>query len=204
MACNLRCTWCDTSYSFTEGRPMTLAAILERIESFRCRIVEITGGEPLLQPPVYELMQHLLKQNFTVLLETSGEQSIAQVPREVVKIVDVKCPSSGEADRFALENLKHLAPHDELKFVIADEADYRYAREWIRTQAIPPAVAILFSPVFDSASSAAFEEEARSNPFATTAERARRLADWVLRDHLPVRVQTQMHKWLWGIDTRGV
>lgn len=183
---------------------MTLHEILERVEAFHCRMVEITGGEPLLQPEVYELMQQLLVKNFKVLLETSGERSIARVPREVVKIVDVKCPSSGEAGRFNPENLKHLAPHDELKFVIADETDYLFAREWIRTQPIPPAVTILFSPVSEVSFPTSSQDSKNRRWLQGTSKRARLLAEWVLRDHLPVRLQTQLHKWLWGADTRGV
>jgi 7-carboxy-7-deazaguanine synthase len=202
-ACNLRCSWCDTAYAFTEGQATTLQDILYRVESFHCRLVEITGGEPLLQPEVYTLMQGLLARNFTVMLETSGEQSIAQVPGEVVKVVDVKCPSSGEAGKFHFSNLKHLASHDELKFVIADETDYCFAREWIRTQPIPPAVTILFSPVFDSAEATSFAP-ASDDPLTSSAARARQLAEWVLRDCLPVTLQTQLHKWLWGVDRRGV
>lgn len=195
-ACNLRCHWCDTEYAFTEGEAVTIEEIVRRVDLFRCKWVEITGGEPLLQPDVHELMIELLEQNYRVLLETSGAQSISRVPFEVVKIVDVKCPGSGEADRFLMENLKFLAPHDELKFVIGDEADYGFAREWISTQPIPPSVKILFSPVLPAQESAAALEQSR--------EQSRRLAEWVLRDHLPVRLQTQLHKWLWGMNARGV
>lgn len=202
-ACNLRCAWCDTTYSFSEGEPLSLEAIEQQVGSFPCRLVEITGGEPLLQPSVYELMRRLIEKNYKVLLETSGEQSVARVPPEVVKIVDVKCPSSGEAFSFNLGNLKYLTSQDELKFVIADETDYRFAREFIRTEPIPPAVAILFSPVCDLPARAAAEDES-SPALAATSQRARQLAEWVLRDHLPVRLQLQMHKWLWGPDARGV
>jgi 7-carboxy-7-deazaguanine synthase len=203
MGCNLRCTWCDTTYSFAEGRTMALDEIVRRVESFRCRTVEVTGGEPLLQPEVYELMRELLDKNFQVLLETSGERSIARVPCEVIKVIDVKCPSSGQAGCFNLENLKHLAAHDELKFVIADEADYRYAREWIRTQPIPPAVSLLFSPAWNSASGEK-GSPGPGDPLTDVMTRSRQLAEWVLRDHLPVRLQTQLHKLLWGVDSRGV
>lgn len=202
-ACNLRCQWCDTTYSFYRGEPMSFEEILRHVESFHCRLVELTGGEPLLQPEAVALMQELLARNFRVMLETSGEQSIAPVPREVVKIVDVKCPSSGEAGKFHPDNLKHLAPHDELKFVIADRSDYEFAREWIRSKAIPPEVTILFSPLFDSGQDTPFAA-ASPDPLASSATRARQLAEWVLRDHLPVKLQTQLQKWLWGTDTRGV
>ena len=204
MACNLRCSWCDTAYSFTEGSTLSLEEILDRVASFHCRTVEITGGEPLLQPDVYKLMRELFKQNYRVLLETSGDPSIAAVPRDVIKVVDVKCPSSGEAGRFFMENLKHLAPHDELKFVIKDETDYRYAREWVRTQPIPPAVTILFSPVVDGTSEAPRDHAGSEEPLRESCARARHLAEWILRDHLPVRLQVQLHKWLWGAKTRGV
>lgn len=182
---------------------MSLEEIARRVEPFHCRLVEVTGGEPLLQPDVYPLMQELLAKNFQVMLETSGEQSIAKVPREVVKIVDVKCPSSGESGKFHFDNLKHLAPHDELKFVIADQVDYEFARAWIGASAIPPEVTLLFSPLFDSAQDTAFAA-ASTDPLASTAGRARELAEWVLRDHLPVKLQTQLQKWLWGPDRRGV
>ncbi len=201
-ACNLRCSWCDTSYSFSEGESMTIEDILTRIESHSCRLVEITGGEPLLQPEVYELMRRLLEKQYRVLLETSGEQSIARVPPGVVKIVDVKCPSSGEVGSFNLENLGFLTSQDELKFVIRDETDYRYAREFLRAQPIPPAVTVLFSPVFDLPATAGADGDL--NVLRYASERARELAEWVLRDALPVRLQTQLHKWLWGPNTRGV
>jgi 7-carboxy-7-deazaguanine synthase len=204
MACNLRCSWCDTAYSFAEGRTLSLEEILNQVASFHCRTVEITGGEPLLQPDVYKLMGELLTRNYRVLLETSGERPIAAVPREAVKVVDVKCPSSGEAGRFHMENLRHLAPHDELKFVIKDEADYRYAREWVRTQPIPPAVTILFSPVVDGTSQALQGHADSEEPLRESCVRARHLAEWILRDHLPVRLQIQLHKWLWGAKARGV
>ncbi len=203
-ACNLRCSWCDTTYSFTEGRPMRLKEILEQVESYPCRLVEVTGGEPLLQPEVYELLRALLDGKYQVLLETSGEQSISRVPQEVMKIVDVKCPSSGESGSFNFENLKHLSPHDELKFVIADEADYRFAREFIRTQPIPPKVAILFSPLIGPAARTDSSRGKNGDLMEDSWARARQVADWVLHDHLPVRLQTQLHKWLWGAETRGV
>jgi 7-carboxy-7-deazaguanine synthase len=204
MACNLRCSWCDTTYSFAEGSTLTLEEILDQVASFHCRTVEITGGEPLLQPDVYKLIRELLKHNYRVLLETSGERPIAAVPREAIKVVDVKCPSSGEAGRFHLENLRHLAPHDELKFVIKDEEDYRYARDWVRTQPIPPAVTIHFSPVVDGTSQALQGNAGYEGQLTESRVRARHLAEWILRDHLPVRLQTQLHKWLWGAKRRGV
>ena len=133
--CNLRCTWCDTEYSFHGGKKMTLDEVIQRVYDFAGKLVEITGGEPLLQKEVYPLMDRLLAEDYQVLLETSGERPIHKVPREVVKIVDVKCPDSGEADTFAMKNLASLGPHDQVKFVVGTRRDYHLARDFTRGSA---------------------------------------------------------------------
>src|SRR6476660_8760415 len=133
-ACDLRCSWCDTPYAFYEGRKQSVDEVVDAVERFECDLVEITGGEPLLQEDVYPLMDRLLASGRSVMLETGGHRSIARVPRDVVKIVDIKCPASGEAAKNDWTNLDHLAPHDEVKFVIADRADYEFARDAIASR----------------------------------------------------------------------
>ena len=185
-ACDLRCSWCDTAYAFHEGRKMSIDEVVAAVDRYACPLVEITGGEPLLQDDVYELMDRLLEGGRTVMLETGGHRSVAKVPRAIIKIVDVKCPGSGEADRNDWTNLERLAPHDELKFVIADRADYEFARDAIaRHHLASRAAAILFSPVHD-----------------VLAPKA--LSEWILDDRLPVRLQLQLHKFIWAPNTRGV
>jgi 7-carboxy-7-deazaguanine synthase len=184
-ACDLRCTWCDTEYAFYEGRKMSIDDVVQRVESYGCPLVEITGGEPLLQDDVYELMDRLLAGGHMVMLETGGHRPIDRVPREVIKIVDVKCPGSGESSKNDWQNLARLAPHDEVKFVIADRADYEFARDVVCRRLAATAGAILFSPVHD-----------RLDPKA--------LSEWVLADRLPVRIQLQLHKFIWSPTTRGV
>ena len=185
-ACDLRCRWCDTAYAFIEGETASVDDVLERVDAYDCRLVEITGGEPLLQSAVYPLMRRLLDGGKTVLLETGGHIDISAVPREVVKVVDVKCPGSGESERNDWGNLERLAAHDEVKFVIADRADYEFAREVVREHRLDRRCgAVLFSPVHDELDPAL-------------------LSAWVLEDRVPARVQVQLHKYLWGADTRGV
>jgi 7-carboxy-7-deazaguanine synthase len=185
-ACDLRCTWCDTPYAFHEGRKMSIDDVLSVVEGYGCPLVEITGGEPLLQEGVYELMERLLAAGHTVLLETGGHRPIDRVPADVVKIVDVKCPGSGEADKNCWGNLDRLAAHDEVKFVVLDRADYEFARDVLtRTQLPSRAAAILFSPV-----------HGQLDP--------KTLSEWVIADRLPVRVQLQLHKLIWSPTTRGV
>jgi 7-carboxy-7-deazaguanine synthase len=185
-ACDLRCTWCDTPYAFHEGRKMSIDDVLSVVEAYGCPLVEITGGEPLLQEGVYELMERLLAAGHTVLLETGGHRPIDRVPADVVKIVDVKCPGSGEADKNCWGNLDRLAAHDEVKFVVLDRADYEFARDVLtRTQLPSRAAAILFSPV-----------HGQLDP--------KTLSEWVIADRLPVRVQLQLHKLIWSPTTRGV
>lgn len=185
-ACDLRCTWCDTPYAFHEGRKMSLDEVVNRIKSYGCELVEITGGEPLLQREVYLLMQRLLDNGYSVMLETGGHRSIAEVPTAVVRIVDVKCPGSGEADKNHWANLDLLTPHDEVKFVIKDRADYEFGRDVVRRHELPGrCAAILFSPVHGVLA-------------------PKELAAWILEDRLPVRLQLQSHKYIWGADVRGV
>ena len=185
-ACDLRCSWCDTPYAFHEGSKQPLEAVLQDVERYDCPLVEVTGGEPLLQESVYPLMEALVARGKTVLLETGGHRSTARVPAAVVTILDVKCPGSGEAHRMDWDNLDRLRPHDEVKFVIKDRADYEYARDVLRQRELPSrAAAIHFSPVHG-------EMDLRT------------LSEWVLADRLPVRVQVQLHKFIWDPSTRGV
>jgi 7-carboxy-7-deazaguanine synthase len=185
-ACDLRCSWCDTPYAFHEGRKRSLEDVLDEVERFDCDLVEVTGGEPLLQEAVYPLMDALLGRGKTVLLETGGHRSTARVPDSVVTIVDVKCPGSGESHRVDWDNLERLRPQDEVKFVVKDRADYEFARDVIaRHQLAGRAAALHMSPVHGVLS-------------------PRTLSEWVLADHLPVRIQLQLHKYIWDPATRGV
>lgn len=183
--CDLRCTWCDTSYAFHEGKKRPLRFILEEVQKYPCKLVEITGGEPLLHKHTPLLAKHLLDAGYTVLIETSGSQDISVLDRRVVKIVDVKCPGSGESHRNRLSNLASLAPWDELKFVIADEADYRWAREFCEKELRGFSQTVLFSPVFGRLQN-------------------QKLAEWILNDGLDVKMQLQMHKYIWDPNCRGV
>jgi len=185
-ACDLRCSWCDTPYAFSEGRKQSVAEVIQAVERFGCDLVEVTGGEPLLQDDVYALMDGLLESGRTVMLETGGHRPIARVPARVVKIVDVKCPGSGEADKNHWDNLEHLAAHDEVKFVIRDRDDYEYARGIVdRHQLAGRCAAVLFSPVHGVLD-------------------LKTLSEWMLEDHLPARLQLQVHKYIWPPNTRGV
>jgi 7-carboxy-7-deazaguanine synthase len=185
-ACDLRCRWCDTAYAFHEGRKMSVDDVVKDVEARNCPVVEVTGGEPLLQPDVYPLMQRLLDAGKTVLIETGGHRSIANVPAGVIRIVDVKCPGSGEAEKNDWTNLALLTPNDEAKFVIADRVDYEYAREIVgRARLDQKCRAVLFSPVHGELS-------------------PKQLAEWVIADRLHVRVQLQVHKYIWSPETRGV
>lgn len=185
-ACDLRCRWCDTPYAFYEGRKMTVEDAVAEVLTHGCPLVEITGGEPLLQPDVYPLMKRLLETCKTVLLETGGHHSIARVPAGVHRIVDLKCPGSGESARNDWSNLPLLTMRDEVKFVIADRTDYEWARAVVHREGLAArCAAVHFSPVHGELAPKA-------------------LAGWVLADRLPVRVQLQLHKYIWGADARGV
>ena len=177
-ACDLRCSWCDTPYAFHEGSKRPIDDVVAEVERYDCSLVEVTGGEPLLQEDVYPLMNELLSRGKTVLLETGGHRSTERVPDPVVTILDVKCPGSGEADRMDWENLNRLRPRDEVKFVIKDRADYDYACGIIdRFKLAGRAAAIHLSPVHGVLD-------------------PKTLSEWVLADRLAVRVQLQLHKYI--------
>jgi 7-carboxy-7-deazaguanine synthase len=185
-ACDLRCTWCDTAYAFHEGHKMSVDDVVDRVREYGCGLVEVTGGEPLLQRDVYPLMERLLGDGFAVMLETGGHVSTEQVPEAVTAIVDVKCPASGEAEKNHWPNLERLRPHDQVKFVIQDRRDYEFARDVLARHGLAGRVAaVLFSPVHGVLD-------------------AKELAEWILADRLPVRLQLQVHKYIWGPTTRGV
>ncbi len=185
-ACDLRCSWCDTPYAFHEGRKMSVDEVVAEVDRHGCPLVEITGGEPLLQDEVYPLIDRLLAAGRRVMLETGGHRSIAKVPAAVLKIVDVKCPASGEADKNDWENLGRLARHDEVKFVIQDRGDYEFAKGVIDRHALATrAAAVLLSPVHG-------------------VLEPRLLSEWMMADHLPARLQLQLHKYIWTPTTRGV
>jgi 7-carboxy-7-deazaguanine synthase len=185
-ACDLRCAWCDTSYAFTGGAKMKVEDVIERVLSFGCTLVEITGGEPLLQKDVVPLMDGLLARGLTVMLETGGHRPLDDVPDPVIAIVDVKCPGSGEAERMHWPNLDQLSPHDEVKFVIADRRDFDYARDIVaRHRLHERAAAVLFSPVHGALPPA-------------------ELAAWILEARVPARLHLQTHKYVWSPEARGV
>jgi 7-carboxy-7-deazaguanine synthase len=185
-ACDLRCSWCDTPYAFTEGRKMSVDDVISQVAGFGCDLVEITGGEPLLQRDVYSLMERLLETGRTVMLETGGHLSIADVPTEVIRIVDIKCPGSGESAKNHWANLDLLTKADEVKFVIKDRSDYEFARDVVASHDLVGRTrAVLFSPVHGVLA-------------------AKDLAAWILADTLKVRLQLQTHKYIWGADVRGV
>lgn len=185
-ACDLRCSWCDTPYAFFEGQKRSIEAVLAEVERYHCRLIEITGGEPLLQDDVFPLMERLLERGYTVMLETGGHRPIDRVPNDVIKIMDVKCPGSGESDKTYWPNLEALTRHDEVKFVVKDRADYEFARGVIAEHDLPSRVAaILMSPVHGVLD-------------------PKRLSEWMLEDHLPARLQLQLHKFIWSPETRGV
>lgn len=194
--CNLRCVWCDTAYAFYGGSKMSVEEVLSRVHTLsekRVPLVEITGGEPLLQPDAVPLAEKLLASGYTTLIETSGERFIGALPREVVKIVDVKCPDSGEPDTFDMKNLDALDTKDEIKFVIASRRDYEFARKFAIEHSLPRRVReILFSPV-------------TADPEGKwPGLEPRELAEWILADGLPVRLGLQLHKFIWHPAMRGV
>ena len=185
-ACDLRCSWCDTPYAFHEGSKRTLDEVVADVERYGCQLVEITGGEPLLQDDVYPLMRRLVDSGRTVLLETGGHRPIGGVPDEVIKIVDVKCPASGESDKNDWSNLDALSKHDEVKFVIQDRRDFEFAVDVVRRHALAGrCAAVLFSPVHGVLD-------------------PKTLSEWMLADSVPARLQVQLHKYIWPPSTRGV
>jgi len=203
--CNLRCTWCDTAYAFAGGQKRTVDEVLARVDELAGRraekpastaaipLVELTGGEPLLQEEVYPLAEQLLEAGYTVMIETSGERFIGKLPPKVLKIVDVKCPDSGEADTFEMRNLAALTENDEVKFVLSTRRDYEFAREFTRDHDLARRVRqVLFSPVFDG-------PEGKWQGLEP-----RQLVEWILEDGLPVRLGLQLHKFIWHPATKGV
>ena len=201
--CNLRCNWCDSEYTFTGGQKMTIEEVeseVYRLASVEApRLVEVTGGEPMLQErEVVPLMERLLASGCTVLLETSGERPLARVPEGVVKIVDVKCPHSGEEDTFRQENLGSLRRRDEVKFVISDRTDYEFAREFTRERELTAKVnAVIFSPAFrKDASGGRDSSQCLIDP--------RELAEWMLEDGVNARLGLQIHKFIWDPALKGV
>ncbi len=185
-ACDLRCTWCDTVYAFHEGREMTLAQVLDEIRAFPSKLVLVTGGEPLLQPPVHELFNDLLANDYEVCLETGGQVSLKDVDVRVHKIMDLKCPSSGMSERNHFDNIRHLTRNDEVKFVVGDRLDFDWACSRIREFNLTSLVgAVLISPVFARV------------PYDV-------LARWILDCGLDVRLQLQLHKIIWPSAERGV
>ncbi len=183
--CDLRCRWCDSAYAYDEGEPMTLSAILARVAGLGCRLVELTGGEPLLQPAAPALLRALCDVGYEVLLETSGSQPIEGLDGRVVRIVDVKCPSSGMTERMVWRNLEQLRPADEVKFVLADRADFDFARMVIARYDLSARCAVLMGAVAGSLEPAT-------------------LAGWILQERLDLRLQVQLHKILWPGASRGV
>jgi 7-carboxy-7-deazaguanine synthase len=207
--CNLRCTWCDTAYAFHGGEKMSVEQVLTRVDELAGNtagseggpyktvtgvpLVELTGGEPLLQEEIYPLADELLARGYTVMIETSGERFIGRLPNTVIKIVDVKCPDSGEPDTFDMSNLPALTESDEVKFVLSTRRDYEFAREFTRQHGLARRVKqVLFSPVFE-------------NPDGKwPGLEPRLLAEWILADGLPVRLGLQLHKFIWDPATKGV
>jgi 7-carboxy-7-deazaguanine synthase len=203
--CNLRCTWCDTAYAFHGGKKMPVSEIMQRVDTLTGRaenqtgalatvpLVELTGGEPLLQEEIYPLADQLLSAGYTVMIETSGERFVGRLPREVIKIVDVKCPDSGAADTFNLQNLEAVDAKDEIKFVVSSRRDYEFARDFTAQHDLARRVRqVLFSPSFADPAGKWDGLEART------------LVEWMLADGLPVRLGLQLHKFVWDPATKGV
>ncbi len=198
--CNLRCSWCDSEYTFTGSQPFTNDEIIREIESLQpCRLIEFTGGEPMLQArELLPLMERLLTAGYELMIETSGERPLADVPKAVHKIVDVKCPGSGMAHTFRLDNLDALTSNDEVKFVLLDRADYEFARDFIRTHDLASKCGgILLSPAFHKNAS---DQRTADN----MALDPRLLVDWMLADGLPARLSLQIHKFIWEPRKKGV
>lgn len=179
--CPLRCQYCDTEYAFKGGEWMTLPAILEKVASYDTRYVTVTGGEPLAQPDCVALLQQLCDAGYRVSLETSGALDMSAVDPRVIRIMDLKTPGSGEVERNHYENIPALQPHDEVKFVICNRADYEWARDMLQQHGLSERCSVLFSP-------------------SQGEQDATELADWILQDRLPVRMQIQLHKVLWGSE----
>lgn len=185
--CNLRCRYCDTKYAYEQGHDITLDSILARVKGFACNLIEVTGGEPLIQNETPDLISALIENGYTVLLETNGSKDISTVDKRCIRIIDIKCPSSGMDKNNYWKNLDYLNSHDQLKFVIALREDYLYAKKVLDNPAIKGRenLKVNFSPVFNEMD-------------------LKKLASWILEDHLPVRLHIQLHKYIWGENTRGV
>lgn len=199
--CNLRCSWCDSEYTFTGGKRMSSDEVFKEVARLSPNggLVEVTGGEPMLQErELVPFMQRLIDAGYKVLLETSGERALAAVPKAVVKIVDVKCPHSGETNTFDLANLEALVAHDEVKFVISDRVDYEFARDFARQHRLAERVnAVLFSPAFrKDANGARDASHCLLDP--------QQLAEWMLADDVPARLGLQIHKFIWDPALKGV
>jgi 7-carboxy-7-deazaguanine synthase len=207
--CNLRCTWCDTAYAFHGGKKMEVDEVLARVNELSSHsvqkkngsaaskpnlaLVELTGGEPLLQPEAIPLSEKLLESGYQVMIETSGERQVSVLPREVIKIIDIKCPDSGEPDTFLMENLDALDGKDEIKFVISTRRDYEFARDFTIQHDLASRVhQVIFSPVHADPAG------------AWQGMNAHELVEWILQDELPVRLGLQIHKFIWHPATRGV
>jgi 7-carboxy-7-deazaguanine synthase len=203
--CNLRCTWCDTAYAFHGGKKMSVDEVMARVDELTGRgvnasgstaavpLVELTGGEPLLQEEIYPLAEKLVAAGYTVMIETSGERFVGRLPREVIKIVDVKCPDSGEPDTFEMKNLEAVGKDDEIKFVISSRRDYEFARQFTQEHRLNEKVKqVLFSPVFD-------DPEGKWKGLEP-----QQLVEWMLEDKVPVRLGLQLHKFVWHPATKGV
>ena len=183
--CNLRCTYCDTEYAFYEGKDIEIPEIIAKIKQWNCNLVEVTGGEPLFQDECIDLLNELTNQNYEVLLETGGSLSISDVPIEIVRIVDFKCPSSGMEKKNLWSIVNDLQPHDEVKFVIGDREDFDWAKEILNKYSLNEKCSILFSPTFG-----------KIDPS--------RIVEWILEGDIPVRMQLQMHKHIWESEGKGV
>jgi len=182
--CNLRCSYCDTRYAYDEGKNYSIEAVVKKVRAYQCKLVEVTGGEPLIQEGVYRLLDRLIESGYQVLIETNGSMPIARINPQCIKIVDIKCPGSGMSDKMDWKNLKKLSPRDEVKFVIGDRKDYTWSVEMISQKSLEKNL-IHFSPIFG-----------RIKP--------ERLTKWILEDRLPVRLQLQWHKYIWPHRKRGV
>ena len=181
--CDLRCSWCDSEFTFTGGATMTLDQIMAEVEKYKCELVELTGGEPLLQPEIYELAARLADAGHTVLIETGGHRDISKLDPRVIRIMDLKCPASGECEQNLWSNLNQLRPNDEVKFVIADRGDYQWALKTIREHGLEDRAKLLISTAFGTIA-------------------ASQVVGWMLEDRLCARFQLQLHKYIWQPDER--
>ena len=183
--CDLRCQWCDSEFTFTGGTRMTLDEIIAQVERYECNLVELTGGEPMLQPEIYDLATRLCDSAHTVLIETGGHRDISKLDPRVIRIMDLKCPGSGECEKNLWSNLEHLRPVDEVKFVLADRLDYEWARDVIRRHELEGRPHLLLSTVYGKVE-------------------GRDVVEWMLEDKLQARFQLQAHKYIWPPDARSV